>query len=76
VNLSRQLELLKARGFDDDSAQIVILVREATIVLFEAFSDSFLIYGGANLILFHNSVRTSRDLDLLSQGTSLQMRVT
>ncbi len=28
-------------------------------------------YGGANLILFHGSLRTSRDLDLLSQGTPL-----
>ena len=71
MNLSVQLELLKARGFDHDSAQIVILVREATILLFQAFSDSFLMYGGANLILFHNSLRTSRDLDLLSQGKSL-----
>lgn len=71
MNLSQQLELLKARGFDDDSAQIVTLIREATILLFQAFTGSFLMYGGANLILFHNSLRTSRDLDLLPQGTSL-----
>jgi len=70
MNLSQQLELLKARGFDHDSAQIVTLLREATILLFQAFPDSFLLYGGANLILFHNSLRTSRDLDLLSHGTS------
>jgi len=28
-------------------------------------------YGGASLILFHNSQRTSRDLDLLSHGAEL-----
>ena len=58
MNLSQQLEILKARGFDDDSAQIVTLIREATIILFQTFTDSFLMYGGANLILFHNSLRT------------------
>jgi hypothetical protein len=71
MNLSEQLELLKQRGFDHDRAQIIILIREAAIILFQAFSDSFLMYGGANLILFHGSLRTSRDLDLLSQGTPL-----
>src|SRR5260370_10621346 len=71
MSFSEQLELLKHRGFDDDRAQIIILIREAAIILFRAFSDSFLMYGGANLILFHGSLRTSRDLDLLSQGTPL-----
>ena len=71
MNFSEQLELLKQRGFDHDRAQIVIFIREAAIILFQAFSDSFLMYGGANLILFHGSLRTSRDLDLLSQGAPL-----
>src|SRR5712692_1463805 len=71
MNLAAQLELLTARGFDEDRAQIIILIREAAILLFQAFPDSFLMCGGANLILFHNSLRTSRDLDLLSQGTAL-----
>jgi hypothetical protein len=71
MNLAAQLEQLRARGFDEDRAQIILLIREAAILLFEAFPDSFLIYGGANLILFHESLRTSRDLDLLSQGAEL-----
>jgi hypothetical protein len=71
MNLAEQLEALKARGFDQEPAQTVVLIREAAILLFEAFPDSFLLYGGANLILFHNSVRTSRDLDLLSHGVPL-----
>jgi hypothetical protein len=71
MNLAVQIEQLKARGFDEDRAQIVLLIREAAILLFQAFPDSFLMYGGANLILFHESLRTSRDLDLLSQGAEL-----
>jgi hypothetical protein len=71
MNLAEQLESLKARGFDQERAQTVVLIREAAILLFGAFPDSFLLYGGANLILFHNSVRTSRDLDLLSHGLPL-----
>ncbi len=71
MNLASQLELLRVRGFDEDRAQIIILIREAAILLFQAFPDSFLMYGGANLILFHDSLRTSRDLDLLSQGAAL-----
>jgi hypothetical protein len=71
MNLAEQLESLKARGFDQERAHTVVLIREAAILLFEAFPDSFLLCGGANLILFHNSVRTSRDLDLLSHGVPL-----
>lgn len=56
-----QLELLKARGFDEDRARIVLLIREAAILLFQAFPESFVMYGGANLILFQNSLRTSRE---------------
>jgi hypothetical protein len=64
MNLAQQLEALQARGFAQEAAHTVVLIREAAIVLFKAFPDSFLIYGGANLILFQNSVRTSKDLDL------------
>lgn len=71
MNLAAQLEQLRARGFDEDRAHVILLIREAAILLFQAFPDSFLMYGGANLILFHNSLRTSRDLDLLSQGDAL-----
>jgi hypothetical protein len=71
MNLGEQLELLKQRGFDQDRAQVIVLIREAAIILFRAFPDLFLMYGGANLILFHGSLRTSLDLDLLSQGAPL-----
>lgn len=65
MNLAQQIERLKARGFDEDGAKTIVLIREAVILLSRAFPGSFSLYGGANLILFHESVRTSRDLDLL-----------
>ena len=71
MNLGEQLELLRQRGFDTERAQVIVLMREAAIVLFGAFPDLFLMYGGASLILFHGSLRTSLDLDLLSQGAPL-----
>jgi hypothetical protein len=71
MNLAAQLEMLRDRGFDDEGARIVVLIREGAILLFEAFPDAFLLYGGANLILFHDSLRTSRDLDLLSRGAAI-----
>lgn len=69
MNLSFELDNLLARGFSTDRAHAVILLRESSILLFRAFPDSFLLYGGANLLLFHDSLRTSRDLDLLSHGS-------
>jgi hypothetical protein len=71
MNLAAEIERLRGRGFDEESAQIVVLMREAAILLFEAFPEAFLLYGGANLILFHDSLRTSRDLDLLSRGAQI-----
>jgi len=71
MNFAAQLEQLRGRGFDEDRAQTILLIREAAILLFGAYPDTFLLYGGANLILFHESSRTSRDLDLLSQGNKL-----
>src|SRR5580692_2955887 len=66
MNLASELDSLKARGFSEDRAKIVVLIREAAVAIFSAFPDSFLLNGGANLILFHNSTRHSADLDLLA----------
>ncbi|MBZ5527554.1 MAG: nucleotidyl transferase AbiEii/AbiGii toxin family protein [Acidobacteriia bacterium] len=59
---------MKARGFDDAGAKTVVLIREAAILLSSTFPGSFSLYGGANLILFHDSARTSRDLDLIPKA--------
>lgn len=38
------------------------------LVLFQHWPESFILYGGANLVLFHQSVRHSADLDLHVEG--------
>lgn len=68
MNFAKELEKLRARGFDEERAQMVLLVRETAVLLFRTFPQALVLYGGANLILFHNSLRISRDLDLLAQG--------
>jgi hypothetical protein len=44
------------------------MMRAAAGVLFRDFPDSFLLFGGATLVLFHQSPRHSADLDLLEAG--------
>lgn len=65
MNLAEQIEALKTRGFSQEKAEVILLMQEAAIAVFQAWPESFVLYGGANLILFHNSVRHSGDLDLL-----------
>jgi hypothetical protein len=71
MNLAEQLEILTSRGFSEERAETVVLMREAAIVLFEAFPDVLLLVGGASLILFQNSVRHSADLDFVPLVTDL-----
>jgi hypothetical protein len=44
------------------------------LAIFRDFPDAFLLFGGATLVLFHESVRHSADLDLLARATSLPTR--
>ena len=71
MNLAQQLASLRDRGFDEERAEVIILMRESAILLFQAFPDAFLLFGGANLILFHDSIRHSADLDLLAAAAKL-----
>ena len=41
-------------------------MRAAAVALFREFPDHFVLFGGANLVLFHKSVRHSADLDLIA----------
>jgi Nucleotidyl transferase AbiEii toxin, Type IV TA system len=52
-------------------AQILILIEESAVALFSAFPDHFILFGGVTLVLFHDSPRLSRDLDLLSSSGQL-----
>jgi hypothetical protein len=65
--IARYLE----RDFPEDQAHILILMEEAAIALFSALPEHFVLFGGATLVLFHNSPRLSKDLDLLTRVETL-----
>lgn len=64
MTLEEQLEALRVKGFAKDQAEVIVVMREAAIVIFSVFPDSFILIGGASLVLFEGSVRHSADLDL------------
>jgi hypothetical protein len=46
-------------------------MEEAAIAIFAALPEHFVLFGGATLVLFRNSPRLSKDLDLLARVDSL-----
>jgi hypothetical protein len=64
MNLAEQLEAMRGKGFSEEQARVICLMREAATVAFREWPESFILYGGANLVLFQESVRHSADLDL------------
>jgi hypothetical protein len=71
MNIARQTAKYEAKGFSREKAEINALMENAIFAIFRDFPDAFLLFGGATLVLFHESVRHSADLDLLARGTSL-----
>src|SRR5580692_7292257 len=63
MNLAEQIEQLVSRGFSEERADTIVLMREAAIVIFDAFPETLVLVGGANLVLFQEGVRHSADLD-------------
>jgi len=49
----------------------VVVMEEAAIALFSALPEHFVLFGGATLVLFHESPRLSKDLDVLVRVDSL-----
>jgi hypothetical protein len=45
--------------------QILVLIEESAAALFDAFPYLFILFGGVTLVLFHDGLRLSRDLDLI-----------
>lgn len=68
MNLQARIERYKERGFQAFEAGIIILIEESAVALSRAFPDRFVLFGGASLLLFYESPRLSRDLDLLASG--------
>jgi hypothetical protein len=71
MNLAAQIAAYRDKGFTREQAEVITLMRVAAGVLFRDFPDSFLLFGGATLLLFHNSVRHSADLDLQPRADTL-----
>jgi len=63
MTLAAQIAQLVGRGFSEERAETIVLMREAAIVIFGAFPDTLVLVGGANLVLFQDGVRHSADLD-------------
>ena len=74
MNIARQIAKYEERGFNREKAETNALMENAIFAIFRDFPDAFLLFGGATLVLFHESVRHSADLDLLARGASLPTR--
>lgn len=71
MNVQSRIQLYLKRGFQQTEAEILVLIEEAASGLFSAFPDRFILFGGATLVLFYDSPRLSRDLDLLAKTDEL-----
>lgn len=71
MNIEARIERYLKRGFQQLEAEILVLIEESASALFAEFPDRFILFGGATLVLFHESPRVSRDLDLLARTENL-----
>jgi len=71
MNMQSRVERYLKRGFQQLEAEILVLIEESASGLFTAFPERFILFGGATLVLFHESPRVSRDLDLLVRTENL-----
>jgi Nucleotidyl transferase AbiEii toxin, Type IV TA system len=71
ITLQERIARYRGRDFAEDQAHILILMEEAAIAVFSALPEHFVLIGGATLVLFHNSSRLSKDLDLLVRVETL-----
>lgn len=68
INLQARIDKYRERDFQQSDAEILVLIEETAAALFTSFPDRFILFGGAALVLFYESPRLSRDLDLLPSG--------
>lgn len=71
INVQQRVERYTKRSFQQAEAEILVLLEECAAGLFSAFPDRFVLFGGATLVLFYDSPRLSRDLDLLAKAEDL-----
>jgi hypothetical protein len=66
-----RIEPYVQRGFQQAEAEILVLIEEVASGLFSAYPGRFILFGGATLVLFYDSPRLSRDLELLAEADDL-----
>lgn len=71
MTLQDRVRAYTERGFQKAEAEILVLIEESAAAIFTSFPDHFIIFGGAALVLFYESPRFSRDLDLLASPIKL-----
>ena len=71
MNWQERVERYLRRGFQSEDAEILVLLEECAAGLFSVFPEHFVLFGGATLVLFYESPRLSRDLDLLAKVENL-----
>lgn len=69
MDIARQVTKYEDKGFSRERAEINVLMENAAFIIFRDFPDAFLLFGGATLVLYHDSVRHSADLDLLPMSS-------
>jgi predicted nucleotidyltransferase component of viral defense system len=74
MEIAKLVAKYEAKGFSRERAEINALMEAAVFAIFRDFPDAFLLFGGASLVLFHESLRHSADLDLLARGASVPSR--
>jgi hypothetical protein len=74
MEIAKLVAKYEGKGFGRERAEINVLMEGTVFAIFRDFPDAFLLFGGATLVLFHESLRHSADLDLLARGASLPSR--
>ncbi len=74
MDIASQIAKYEEKGFTRERAEINVLMEAAAFAIFKDFPDVFVLVGGATLVLYHDSVRHSADLDLLSRGVEMPSR--
>ena len=74
MGIASRIAKYQDKGFTRERAEINVLMEAAAFAIFKDFPDAFVLFGGATLVLYHDSVRHSADLDLLSRAVETPTR--
>jgi len=74
MDIASRIAKYQEKGFNRERAEINVLMEAAAFAIFKDFPDAFVLFGGATLVLYHDSVRHSADLDLMSRGVKAPSR--